>query len=59
MTLDIEDRFARFPSIGVDAVSLDRYSDVETDTGELIIYDEQRDEAWIQCTFWIPVETME
>lgn len=58
MTLDTRDRRARFPSIGVDAVSLDRYSDIRTDD-ELIIYDEQCEDGWIQCDFWIPVESME
>ena len=58
MTIDTDDRFARSPSIGVDTVSLDRYSDVDTDDGELLIYDEQRADRWIQCDFWIPAESM-
>lgn len=59
MALDTPDRFRRSPSIGIDAVSLDRYSNVETRDGELMIYDEQREDGWIQCDCWTPVESME
>lgn len=40
-------------SIGVDAVSLDRYSAVQTDDSQLIVYDEQIEDAWIQSDDWI------
>lgn len=59
MTLETETRFMRFPSIGVDAVSLERYAHIETDENELIIYDERDEDCWIQCDFWIPGESME
>ena len=59
MTLDTQDRFDRFASVGIDAVSLDRYSDVETDGGDLMVYDEQHEDGWIQADFWIPAESME
>lgn len=58
MALDTSDRFDRSPSIGIDAVSLDRYSEVDIGD-ELMIYDEQREEGWIQCDFWIQTESME
>jgi len=35
-------------TLGVDAVSLDAFADVETNDGELIIYDEENEDAWIQ-----------
>lgn len=35
-------------TLGVDAVSLDAFTGVETSDGELIIYDEENEEAWIQ-----------
>jgi len=35
-------------TLGVEAVSLDPFADVETNDGELIIYDEENEEAWIQ-----------
>lgn len=52
MTLDTRNEPERLPSIGVDAVSLARYSDVETDDDELIVYDEKREDAWIQSDQW-------
>ena len=57
MTPDTTDRFVRSPSIGIDAVSLDRYSDIDLGD-ELMIYDEQREDGWIQCEFWIPADSM-
>ena len=59
MTLETEARFVRFPSLGIDAVSFDRYSDIATDDDELIIYDEQHEDGWVQCDFWISAESME
>ncbi|MFC6942731.1 hypothetical protein ACFQE8_22690 [Salinirubellus sp. GCM10025818] len=35
-------------TLGVDAVSLEPFADVKTNDGELIIYDEENEEAWIQ-----------
>jgi hypothetical protein len=55
MTPDTTDRFVRSLSIGIDAVSLDRYSDI--DIGDvLMISDDQREDGWIQCEFWIPAD---
>lgn len=59
MHSDTQHRFTRAPSIGIDAVSLDRYSDVITDGDELIIFDRQDQDRWIQCDFWIAAESME
>jgi len=58
MVLDTEDKTTRFPSLGVDAVSLDRYSDVRTAEGEIIIYDEQAEDGWIQSTRWDSADAM-
>ena len=59
MTLDTDDRPPRVPPLGVDAVSLSRYSDTFTEDGDLMIYDDTHEDEWIQCDFWIPVESME
>lgn len=59
MTLKSTDRFARFPSIGIDAIDFDQYSHVDTADDELIVYDEENGDGWIQCDFWISVESME
>lgn len=36
------------PSVGVDAVDLEPFEAVETDGGDLIVYDDGEEEAWIQ-----------
>ena len=46
---------SRPPSIGVDAVELDRYSGIDTGNGELIVYDEKVESAWIQSDEWVPI----
>lgn len=46
------------PSIGVDAVSLERYSAVQTDDLQVIVYDEQLEDAWIQSSDWIDALVM-
>ena len=58
MAIDNEDRVAQVPSVGVDVVELDRYADIETEDGELIVYDEDVPEGWIQTDVWTAVEAM-
>ncbi|MDS0475529.1 hypothetical protein [Natrinema sp. 1APR25-10V2] len=48
----------RQTTVGVDAVSLERYSAVQTDDLQLIVYDELIDDAWIQSTDWIDALAM-
>lgn len=52
MALDTRNGSKRLPSVGIDAVSLARYSDVETDNDEMIVYDEEAEDAWIQSNQW-------
>lgn len=59
MTLDTRDDTERLHSVGVDAISLERYSAIETDGGELILYDETNDDAWIQSDTSAPLQTVE
>ncbi|SER66567.1 hypothetical protein [Natrinema salaciae] len=40
-------------TVGVDAVSLEQYSAVQTDDLQVIVYDERIDDAWIQSDDWI------
>lgn len=47
---------ARLPSIGVDAVALDRYSGIHTGDGGLIVYDEEVEVAWIQSNEWVSAQ---
>lgn len=46
------------PSIGVDAVSFERYTAVQTDDKQLIVYDEQVEAAWVQSDDWIDALAM-
>lgn len=55
MTPDTRDGGDRSRSIGVDAISLERYSSLEFDGAELLIYDESNDDAWIQADVWTPL----
>lgn len=36
------------PTVGVEAPNLDRFAFVETDDGELLVYDTENEDAWIQ-----------
>lgn len=36
----------------IDADPSPRYADVETNDGDLIVYDEDEEEAWIQSSTW-------
>ena len=37
------------PSVGVEAIDLRRYADVRTGDGELLVYDTDDEDAWIQA----------
>lgn len=58
MSVDSTDRTDRLPSMGVDAVALDRYSGIETDDGEFVVYDEEVEDAWIQSDTWTAVDDL-
>jgi hypothetical protein len=45
------------PSVGVDAPSLERYEDVVTYEGELLVYDVESEDAWIQADCYYSLET--
>lgn len=55
MTLETRDDTDRPHSIGVDAISLERYSTIQTDGDEIILYDEENDDAWIQSDTSVPL----
>lgn len=59
MALNIENRPVRFPSLGMDAVDYEPYSDTRTMEGDLMIYDEQSVQHWMQSDFWLPLNEME
>ncbi len=40
-------------SVGVDAVSLERFADLTTENGDLLVYDETIEDAWIQSDLYV------
>lgn len=45
------------PTIGVDAAALERFTATTTDDGDLLIYDEDVEDAWIQSDVHQPLES--
>jgi hypothetical protein len=51
--LNADDRSnRRYPTLGLDAVSLSRYDDIEAADGDLLVYDVENEDAWIQSTVY-------
>lgn len=48
---------ANCPTVGVDAVALDRHRTITTDDGDLIIYDDTQEEAWLQSDVYLILES--
>lgn len=47
--LDADERSKqRYPTLGTDAVSLAAYDDVEAEADDLLVYDRENEDAWIQ-----------
>lgn len=44
-------------TVGVDAQHLERYEDIESEDGDLIVYDAEVQDAWIQSDVFFPVST--
>lgn len=44
-------------TVGVDAQPLERYEDIESEDGDLIVYDAEVQDAWIQSDMFYPVST--
>jgi hypothetical protein len=42
------------PTVGVDASPLERFAAVETDDGEMLVYDTDGEDAWIQSDLYYP-----
>ena len=40
------------PTVGIDANPLERFADVSTDDGELLVYDRENEDAWIQSNLY-------
>lgn len=40
------------PTVGIDAIALERFADVSTDDGELLVYDCENEDAWLQSNLY-------
>lgn len=58
MSVRTSDDEARYRTVGMDAAELQRYADVTLENGEVIIYDEDNEAAWIQSESAIGLEFM-
>lgn len=45
------------PTIGVEAAALERFADVSTDDDDLLIYDREEVDAWIQSDLYFARES--
>jgi len=48
MSVDTTDGDEEYGTVGVEAVVLERYAAVELENREVIVYDREDEEAWIQ-----------
>lgn len=46
------------PTLGIDAVSLRQFVDVETGAGDLLTYDRDDEDAWVQSDLRVPRAAM-
>lgn len=47
-----------YVTLGVDAREMDRYADVTLENGDVLVYDRDEEDAWIQAEFAIGLEMM-
>jgi hypothetical protein len=45
-------------TVGIEAANLERYTDIRLENGEVVIYDVDDENAWIQAASAVPLETM-
>lgn len=45
-------------SLGVDAVRLERFADIEAEDGERLLYDRDEETAWVQSDLYVPRSAM-
>lgn len=59
MALSDADPGENCTTVGVDAVPLGAFAAVETDDGEMIVYDRENEDAWIQSDRHYPRNRIE
>jgi hypothetical protein len=45
-------------TLGVDAVSLERYEEMRSPEGDLFVFDATTEDAWVQSDLYVPRATM-
>ena len=56
MSVSADDDDTRYRTVGMDATELQRYADVTLENGEVVIYDQDNEAAWIQSESAIGLE---
>lgn len=51
-------RDTQYETVGTDATDLTGFGAVELDDGDLIVYDVDGEEGWVQSSDWIGLEFM-
>lgn len=57
LNTDTSGRDGDCPTVGADARELARFAAVETDAGDLLIYDEDEEAAWLQSDVYYSLAT--
>jgi len=58
MSVRTDDDETQYRTVGMDATELERYADVTLENGEVIIYDQDNEAAWVQSESAIGLEFM-
>jgi len=58
MSVRTDDEETRYRTVGMDAAELERYADVTLENGDVIVYDQDNEAAWIQSPSAIGLEFM-
>lgn len=59
MTLDTRNQNDSRTTPPAETVSLERYAAIEIEGGEVLVYDERVENAWIQSNSWTTARAME
>lgn len=58
MSTGAEDDDVEFQTVGMDATELDRYAEVDLEGGDVVIYDRDNEDAWIQSRAAVGLDSM-
>lgn len=58
MAVRTDDSDTEYRTIGVEAAELERYAEVNLEDGDVVIYDRENEDAWVQSASAIGLEFM-